>query len=111
MSGYCLPISVTTSLQSIDTSRTFDFSTEHRRFWRLRAIWNATWAMRSICIVEPVVKLCRQRLKHTLRAKLLMQIEKKMSTAYLWFRVDHGVVPNLLALLIGLETLQCAGWA
>ena len=36
-SGYCSPILVTTSLQSMDTSRTLDFSTEHRRFCRFWA--------------------------------------------------------------------------
>ena len=53
-SGYCLPMSVTTSLHSMDTSKTLDFSTEHSRFWRFCASWNATWAMRSICTSKPV---------------------------------------------------------
>ena len=33
-----------------------------------------------------------------------------LTGAYLWLRVDHGVVPNFLALLICFESLQVATW-
>lgn len=113
---------MTTSFQSMDTSSTFDFSTEHRRPCRFCASWNATCAIRSTCTTLPSQDnrgLRNSEAEYYLYPKPDADkssahapiLSSNRPSAHLWFRVDHCVESNPITLLIRSKTLWQEGTA